>query len=140
MLDISVKFVKSRGQNPSWSAEVGLYVLALVFAFTGCGRSSMEDAATNRPADALNRDAGACLLFYNEALVEGDPCCYREGSLNTCDTSIPCNTRSGGGCCLIYASERTGLGQTCCLHENSFPYGNADDPKECQQLLSQSRK
>jgi hypothetical protein len=76
---------------------------------------------------------GACMLLYNDALVDGDSCCYRKGGVNTCNTSISCNERSGSGCCLIYASENTAGGQRCCLYE-SGQYG--DDASECRQLLS----
>jgi|GEM_PF-5327219 len=94
-------------------------------------------AGTPTPTpDAGPPPAGACLLAYNDALVTGDPCCYRQGGANTCDTSIACNDRSGAGCCLIYASESAGGEQRCCLYD-SGEFG--DDPDGCRKLLSAAR-
>ena len=134
------------------SSFVLIPILAFGLAFAGCGRNPMDEdgfipgsgstaVSTGFPTEASVRDAGACLLSYNSALVTGDPCCYREGAVNTCNTSIGCNDRAGRECCLLYASEGTQLGQTCCLYDNSGRDGKDvnDYASECQQLLSSDR-
>jgi hypothetical protein len=78
--------------------------------------------------------AGSCLLEYNDALASGDPCCYRQGGTNTCNTSIMCNDRSGAGCCLIYGTDSTTGGSRCCLYDA----GELGDD-DCRALLAQSR-
>lgn len=88
------------------------------------------------PPDGGPPAPGSCLLSYNDALVSGDACCYRQGGKNSCDTSVSCNDRSGPGCCLIYGSESTAGGQRCCLYADGS-YG--DDADECRTLLAQSR-
>jgi hypothetical protein len=76
---------------------------------------------------------GACLLEYNDALVSGDPCCYRQGEANRCNPGIACNEASGDGCCLIYGTQATSFGGRCCLYADGSP---VDGAQECQQLLS----
>jgi hypothetical protein len=83
--------------------------------------------------DARTITAETCLLAYNDALVSGDSCCYRQGGSNLCDTSITCNDRSGGGCCLIYGTESTRNGERCCLYADG---GAVDGAEECDQLLA----
>jgi len=79
--------------------------------------------------------AGSCLLEYNDALASGDPCCYRQGGTNTCNTSIMCNDLSGAGCCLIYGTDTTTGGSRCCLYDA----GKFGEDAECRTLLAQSR-
>jgi len=76
---------------------------------------------------------GACLLSYNTALTDGDPCCYHKGAANTCNKAIVCNERSGAGCCLIYGTENTAGGERCCLYADG---GQVDSAPECAKLLS----
>ncbi|HEY5282456.1 MAG TPA: hypothetical protein VIM14_06680 [Polyangia bacterium] len=85
------------------------------------------------PTDPATVAAGTCLLAYNDALVSGDPCCYRKGAKNSCNTMIACNDRSGAGCCLIYGTESTRYGGRCCLYADG---GAVDGADECQQLLT----
>ncbi len=96
--------------------------------------SDSGNPATGPASDASTQDAGACLLFYNSALVSGDPCCYRKGGVNRCDTSIACNERSGTDCCLIYAFDSPSYGNTCCLYSNGSSGG--ENTSECQSLLA----
>jgi hypothetical protein len=80
----------------------------------------------------------ACVLEYNSALVEGDPCCLAVGGQNSCDTKVSCNALSGGNCCLIYATENTKHGRVCCLRaDGSAPRSGSgqDITSECQALL-----
>jgi hypothetical protein len=77
--------------------------------------------------------SGRCLLSYNTALTDGDPCCYYQGGRNQCNTSVKCNDRSGGGCCLIYGTEATQDGERCCFYANG---GSVDGAAECAKLLS----
>jgi hypothetical protein len=75
------------------------------------------------------------LLQYNDALTSGDPCCYRQGGTNTCNTSIMCNDVSGAGCCLIYGTDATTGGSRCCLRDA----GQSGEDAECRTLLAESR-
>lgn len=77
--------------------------------------------------------SGECLLEYNTALVNGDPCCFRSDGANRCDTNVRCNELSGAGCCLIYGTSATAGGGRCCLYEDGS-YGDGAD--ECRALLS----
>lgn len=85
------------------------------------------------PDAAVPAADGACLLSYNTALADGDPCCYRKGGANTCNKAIACNERSGGGCCLIYGTENTAGGGRCCLYATG---GRVDGAAECAALLA----
>jgi hypothetical protein len=130
--------------------------LVLVAAAAGCSSEGMvadtdpssSNARSNQPSpanssagcpsypdssDPTTSAGGACLLSYNTALVDGDPCCYRQGGKNQCDIGVTCNDRSGAGCCLIYGSEATEYGQRCCLYQDR---GKVDGAAECSQLLA----
>jgi hypothetical protein len=45
------------------------------------GGAALQPASSTDPATVA---AGTCLLAYNDALVSGDPCCYRKGAKNSC--------------------------------------------------------
>jgi hypothetical protein len=100
----------------------------------GVGGASTDGQATNDGEGSSGGAAGSCMLEYNDALASGDPCCYRQGSANTCNTSIMCNDRSGTGCCLIYGTDSTTGGSRCCLYDA----GRLVDA-ECRALLAQLR-
>jgi hypothetical protein len=91
---------------------------------------------TSPPGQDGGAPAGACLLAYNDALVSGDSCCYRNGGSNACNKAIACNARSGSGCCLIYGTEATAGGERCCLYDGGR-FGDAAD--ECRTLLASGK-
>jgi len=115
------------------SQEFCGYASQMGFAMRFYVGSSPSAVATPAVTDPTSPPDGACLLAYNTALADGDPCCYREGGANTCDTGVRCNERSGGGCCLIYGTENTSDGQRCCLYANG---GAVDGADECARLLA----
>src|SRR5450432_469745 len=107
-------------------AKAVLVAFVLVAGLSGCDDGDCQSVGiggvfrfcSTPPAPPPAPDAGsggACLLQYNDALVSGDPCCYRQGGRNVCDQSISCNDRSGAGCCLIYGTENTSGNSRCCL-------------------------
>jgi len=115
--------------------QIAFWGAVVIVSVAGCGRWAIDDLG-QPPGHDAGGSAGACLLSYNDALVSGDPCCYRQGGANTCDETIACNAQSGSGCCLIYGTEATAGGQRCCLYDGG-QYG--DDAAECRTLLATAR-
>jgi len=115
------------------SQESCTYSSAGGFAMRFYVGSAPNGAVPVNPIDPATVTAGTCLLAYNDALVSGDPCCYRKGGKNSCSPSVVCNDRSGGGCCLIYGTESTRYGGRCCLYADG---GAVDGADECEQLLT----
>ncbi len=112
------------------------WLLILALAAVGCNSKSEPDGY-----DSIKQHIDQCmlpnycLLEYNGALTEGDPCCLAVGGQNTCDRNIECNDAAGENCCLIYSTNHTAIEQGCCLYAD----GTVDDPQvaqACDALLN----